>query len=348
MHAISARFLVLFLALVFGSAHAGDVRRIADASGREIALPAEIKRVYAAGPPASVFVFAIAPEKLIGWTRAMRPDEAAFLPPQYANLPELGRLTGRGNTANVEVVLAAKPDLIVDAGSTAPSFVSLAQRVETQTGIPYLLFDGRFSETARTFRLLGAALNEAARGEMLAAYVENTLSVIREKIARAPAGKKPRVYYARGANGLTTALQGSINVEALELLAAVNVAGKSEVSGGLTPVSFEQVLAWNPDVIVTTDEVFYYHTARQDARWANLPAVKARRIYLSPRLPFGWFDFPPGPNRLIGVLWFAHILYPDLFRDSLPAAVKKFYTLFYHREPADAEVDALLNPKDAP
>ena len=51
---------------------------VTDATGREIRPPAKVERVYAAGPPASLLVFAIAPDKLIGWTRAMRPNEAQF------------------------------------------------------------------------------------------------------------------------------------------------------------------------------------------------------------------------------------------------------------------------------
>src|SRR5262249_15374305 len=95
---------------------------VVDATGREIKPPAKVERVYAAGPPASMLVFAIAPDKLLGWTRAFRTNEAEFVDPRYAALPELGRLTGRGNTANVEVILKAKADLIVDSGFTGEPF----------------------------------------------------------------------------------------------------------------------------------------------------------------------------------------------------------------------------------
>lgn len=73
-----------------------------DSAHRAVLLPSSVERVYAAGAPASVMVYALAPEKLIGWTRAIKPDERPFFPERYADLPELGRLTGRGNTANVE------------------------------------------------------------------------------------------------------------------------------------------------------------------------------------------------------------------------------------------------------
>lgn len=91
-------------------------REITDATGRTIAIPARVQRIYTAGPPASVLVFAVAPDKLIGWTTPFRAAERPFVAPRYADLPTLGRLTGRGNTANVEVVIAAKPDVIVDYG----------------------------------------------------------------------------------------------------------------------------------------------------------------------------------------------------------------------------------------
>ena len=83
-------------------------RDIKDDAGRTVMIPAKVERVYGAGPPASMLAFALAPEKLIGWTSHFRPAERPFVPEKYANLPALGRLTGRGNTANVEVVLAAK------------------------------------------------------------------------------------------------------------------------------------------------------------------------------------------------------------------------------------------------
>jgi iron complex transport system substrate-binding protein len=47
----------------------------------------------------------LAPEKMIGWVRTPSPAEKAFLAESVRELPEYGRLTGRGGTANFEVVL---------------------------------------------------------------------------------------------------------------------------------------------------------------------------------------------------------------------------------------------------
>jgi iron complex transport system substrate-binding protein len=112
---------------------AGDPRLVVDAAGRRAAVPATVTRVFAAGGPASIFLYTLAPEKLLGWNRALSPEEQAFLPPRFAALPSLGRLTGRENTASIEGVLGARPDLILDYGAITPTYAALADRVQAQT-----------------------------------------------------------------------------------------------------------------------------------------------------------------------------------------------------------------------
>ena len=74
--------------------------------------------MFPAGPPAAILLYTLAPDLLLGWPRANRPEECAYMLPDVCARPEVGRLTGRGNTANLETVIALKPDLILDVGST--------------------------------------------------------------------------------------------------------------------------------------------------------------------------------------------------------------------------------------
>src|SRR5262249_46866986 len=145
------------------SAMAG--RLVTDSAGRQVEVPDRIERVIAAGPPASVLMTIVAPEKLIGWNRKPPPEELPYLPSVVRNLPEIGRLTGRGGTANLEVIMAAKPDLILDFGSVSDTYISLADRVQNQTGIPYLLIDGRFARTLAALRLVGGILGVNQRAK---------------------------------------------------------------------------------------------------------------------------------------------------------------------------------------
>lgn len=312
---------------------------VTDAAGRAIPIPDTVARVFPAGPPAAILLYAVAPDLLLGWPRPNRPDECAFMLPDICKRPVLGRLTGRGNTANLETVLALKPDLILDVGSTSATYVSLAERVQEQTGIPYALLDGRFEATAPTLRKVGELIHRQAAADALAAYAEQTITTIKARIDPIPAEQRPRVYYARGPRGLDTALGGSINVETIEFLGARNVA--AERKGGLASVSMEQVLVWNPDIIVTIDADFAANV-RNDPQWASVAAVHAGRVYLSPTLPFGWVDFPPSVNRLIGLWWLAKILYPAQFPEDMKALMRDFYTRFYHVTPSDADIARVL------
>lgn len=314
---------------------------VTDATGRALQIPAMVTRVLPAGPPAAILLYTLAPELLLGWPRAGRAEECAFLLPDICTRPEVGRLTGRGNTANLEAVLALKPDLILDVGSTAPTFVSLAARVQDQTKIPYALLDGRLDAAAATYRLLGALTHRDA--EPLAAYAEQTLVTVHARVNRIPENERPRVYYARGPRGLETGLGGSINVETLEFLGARNVA--AEQKGGLAVVSIEQVLAWNPQIIITIDRDFAANVG-SDPQWATVKAVRRGRVHLSPKLPFGWVDFPPSVNRLIGLWWLAKILYPEHFPEDLRELTRDFYAKFYHVTPSDADIDRVLAGRD--
>ncbi len=324
------------LASLVTRAHAAGT--VTDAAGRAVPIPDKVTRAFPAGPPAAITLYTLAPDLLLGWPRANRPEEREFLLPDIGARPEIGRITGRGNTANLEVVLALKPDLIVDIGSTDGTYVSLADRVQEQTGIPYALLDGRFGSIAASYRTLGRLTGRQREGDALAEYAERTVTTITGRIASIPPDKRPAVYYARGPRGLETGLGGSINVETIELLAR-NVAGATR--GGMARVSIEQVLLWNPDVIITIDMEFAA-AVRGDPVWSSLAAVRAGRVHLSPKLPFGWVDFPPSVNRLIGLWWLAKILYPDRFPEDLRALTADFYQRFYHVRPSERQIDRVL------
>jgi iron complex transport system substrate-binding protein len=317
-------------------AHAATVT---DATGRAVTIPDNIERVFAAGPPAAIVLYTFAPELLLGWTRSPEPAQCEFLGAGACDKPEVGRLTGRGNTTNLEVLLKFKPDLILDVGTVNDTYISLATSVQQQTGIPYVLLDGRFAASAQLYRQLGEITHRQVQAEEFARYTENTVATIKNRIDKIPVDQRPKVYYGRGPNGLETGLGGSINVETIEFLGARNVA--AERQGGMATVSVEQVLAWDPDVIITIEPTFAANL-RSDPAWAPIKAVKTGRIYLSPKLPFGWVDFPPSVNRLIGLWWLAKTLYPDQFPEDLRPLTHEFYRRFYHVTPTDTQIDRVL------
>jgi iron complex transport system substrate-binding protein len=329
--------LALLLVLAPLAAHA---RTIVDSAGRKVEVPNRIEKVFAAGPPASILLYVLAPEKMTGWPDPPRPEERPFIAGKYRDLPALGRLTGRGGTANLEVVLKVAPDLIIDFGSVRDTYASLADNVQEQTKIPYVLIDGRLEATPKALRLLGEILGVEERAERQAAYVEATFAEIDAVLAAVPADKRPRVYLARGPDGLETGVVGSINAEIIERAGGRNVA---EAAGqrGLVRVSMEQVIAADPEIILTWDRNFFGKIF-DDPLWAGIRAVRDKKVYLAPTAPFGWIDRPPSLNRVIGLRWLAGLFYPDRLKQDLRETTRSFYRLFYHVEPSDAELDTLI------
>lgn len=338
LRGLGAPFL-LILVLLLGLAQAARAREIVDATGRTVTVPDAPARVFAAGPPAAVLLYALAPDRMLGWVRAPRDEDKPFLLPSTHDLPELGRLTGQGGTVNLEVLLAAEPDLIVDFGTVNDTYIDLANRVQDQTGVPMILIDGSFANTPAAIRQLAEVLGVPERGEQLAAWAEAQLARVDTVLAGVPEEARPKVYLARGPEGLETPARGSINAEIVERVGGVNVA-VGETRGLITP-SLEQVIAWAPDTILTIDRSFA-EAVRGNPDWLAVPAVAQGRVFLAPSAPFGWIDAPPSVNRLIGLAWLLHTFYPDKVEGDLRAEVRDFYRLFWQVEPDEAQLDRLL------
>jgi iron complex transport system substrate-binding protein len=329
--------LTLLLVLAPLLAHA---RTVVDSAGRKVEVPDKIEKVFAAGPPASILIYMLAPERMTGWPNPPTPEERPFIAEKYRDLPALGRLTGRGGTANLEVVLKVAPDLIVDFGSVRDTYASLADNVQAQTRIPYILIDGRFEATPKALRLLGEVLGVGERAERQAAYVEAIFAEINAVLKTVPAGKRPRVYLARGPDGLETGVVGSINTEIIERAGGRNVM-QAAGQRGLVRASMEQVIAADPEIVITWDRNFF-DKVYGDPLWAGIKAVRDKRVYLAPTAPFGWIDRPPSLNRVIGLKWLAGLFYPDRLNHDLRETTRSFYRLFYHVDSSDAELDTLM------
>jgi iron complex transport system substrate-binding protein len=309
-----------------------------DDAGRSVAIPDKVHHVFPAGMPAAILLYTLAPERLMGWPGANPAEACAYLSAETCSKPELGHLTSRNHRVDLGSVTARKPDFILDVGATDGRFATLADAVQKQTGIPYVLLDGRVLSLSTTYEKLGHLIGRDAEGADFADYCNQTLAVVTNSIAFVTADKRPKVYYARGPNGLTTGLGGASQMESIELLAR-NAGGG--IQGGLADVTVEQVRQWEPDVIVATDADFAARVG-DDPSWAAVKAVRERRVYRIPRLPFGWLDAPASANRLLGLWWLGKLLYPNHFKQDLREITRDFYAKFYHVTPSAQQIERLL------
>lgn len=315
-------------------------RTIVDAAGRAVNVPDVISRVMPAGPPASVLLYVLAPEKLVSWVHAPMAEDREFLLPMVRSLPTTDRLNDGSTEVDLGSLLVTRPDIIIDVGTVNEAYVASADRIQELTGIPYVVVDGRLPRTADSLRQVGDLLGVSNRAEELAQYAEHTFETLSSDLASIAPAARPLVYYGRGHDGLQTGLGGSINLEVLDILGARNVAGTRP--GGLVKVSPAQVRDWDPQVILAAAPEFA-ESARTDPRWAEIAAVRERRIYETPMRPFGWFESPPGVNRLLGIAWLKEILYPGAFDLDLEAEARAFFKLFYQVDLSDRQLATLLD-----
>lgn len=309
-------------------------------------LPDEINRIMPAGPTADVLVYVLAPAKLIAWST---PHQRGLVIARAGRVPVVGRLSGPTPTIGPEGVVQLRPDVIVDAGMVSPERAAFADQMQQRTGIPYVLVDDSIARMPAMLRSMGAVFGVASRAEDLASYAEHAIAGLRGRLLIRPADQRPRVYFGRGPDGLETAMPGSPAAQVIDEAGAINVAGVLG-RGARIAVTREQLLEWNPEIIIAEQRSFYDALLRSPA-WRDLPAVRAKRVYLMPSEPFGWIDEPPGVNRLIGLYWLSGLFYEDATQDDMHAVTPEFYDKFYGIKLTPAQSEAMLGPagvKSAP
>jgi iron complex transport system substrate-binding protein len=335
---VHAALLLLIVGTVPG--RAAD---FTDSGGRRMMLPDRIGRVMAAGPSAEVLIFALAPNKLVGWAQL---PQRGYLPAKYARLPVVGRLTGPNPTASVETVKRLRPDIIIDCGVVDPARVAFADQMQQATGIPYILVDDGIGRMPAILRTIGAILGVAARGDDLGLYAEYAIDALRGRLlVESPSGRR-RLYFGRGPSGLVPALPGTRAGEAIGESGAINVAAALGPAQPAT-MTAEQLRQWDPAVIIAEDRSFY-ESLRRDPAWRGLTAVRKKAVYLAPSAPFGWIDGPEGINRLIGLYWLSALLYPEDNQADLREQVSDFYQKFYGTKLSDKQVEAMVRPAGIP
>lgn len=320
------------------------VREIIDDANRKVKIKKDIQKVFSTSPLGTIAIYTLDPNKLAGWNNELSQKEKEYILPKYHDLPVLGGWFGK-NTGNIEEILKVAPDIVISMGTISETDISLADRIQEQLNIPVILIEGEMTSLDKAYIFLGELLGDKKRAKELANYCKTTVEDVQCRAQEIPKENKLRVYYAEGPKGLETDPEGSIHTRVLEMVGGINVAKVKDKGGsGRSNVSMEQLLAWDPDVIIAWDESQggYYEGILRDPAWADIKAVKNGQVYTIPNKPFDWFDRPPSVNRILGLKWLSNLLYPEYFPWDIRKEVKDFYKIFYHYDLNDDEIDDLL------
>ena len=323
-----------------------ETREITDMAGRKVTVPTaeNIKSVFSTGPVAAIFLYMVAPDKLLGWNYELNDVEKSIILDKYQDLSNFGM----GDAVNYEAVIAANPTIAINSGKINDAMVSDCDALSESLGIPVVAVDNELNNSAEAFRFMGELLGVEDHAEELAQYAEQVFTDI-NALSDIPEEKKVSVYFGNGEDSLETAPRGSQHAQILDAINAVNVADLELGDGSRVQISAEQLLAWDPDVIVVNGEPKADKSGNSAAEdilsnpdYASLKAVQDQKVYGTPNAPFSWVDRPAGPNRLIGMRWFSALIYPEYIKCDINEEIHKFFDLFYHVDLSDEQLENVL------
>jgi iron complex transport system substrate-binding protein len=319
-------------------------REITDMAGRVMTVPVEIDTVFSANPISAIYLYTLVPDKLLGWNYELNDVERSIILEKYHSLPNFGM----GDATNYEAVIAAGPTIAVNVSPINDGAIDQSDKLAESLGIPVIMISNKLEDAPGVYRFMGDLLGVGDQAEMLAAYAEKTFSDIEGMVI--PEEEKVRIYYGNGEFSLETAPAGSSSGQIIDMVNAINAADLELGDGSRVQISLEQLLKWDPDVIVVNGEPKADLSGGAAAKaimnnsdFASLKAVKNKMVFGTPNAPFSWVDRPPGPNRIIGMRWLAKKIYPDYFSFDVDDEVREFFRLFYHVELTDTDLARVYN-----
>lgn len=242
--------------------------------------------------------------------------------PSIINLPNMGT----AKEFNTESCVAAAPDVVflpMKLKKTADTLESL--------GIKAVVVNPEDQSLLKEcIELVGKITNTSGRSDALNNSIDTFLADTKAKIT---GENTPLVYLAGNSSVLSTA--GS-NMYQDTLL--TNAGGKNAASE-LTDtywanVSYEQILAWNPDyIVIAADATYSVDDILNDANLADCNAVKNKKVVKLPDNIEAWDS--PVPASFLGSIYIASVLHPEkVTKDFYEECVTKFYESFYGFTPA--------------
>ena len=332
--------MVVALSVAVGLSTGGATEPIelVDQTGRTVRIEEPVERLASVYGSGTYYVYALGVQARLvaGWYLGVK-GLAQATEAMHRLEPRLAELLLFGDP-NVEELVSRGVDLVMVDGSR---HAALADQMG-ELGVPVLQYrvetPGALLEA---MRLTGAALgpDATARAEAFIADYEQVVARVTEVLAGVPEDERARVLFL-GTDASKVA-SGAM-YQSLLIEAAGGVSVTEGLVGYWNEVGLEQILLWNPDVILIPP----YGPLQPDdllasADWAAIGAVRDGRVHRLPRL-IAPMDAPV-PESLLGVLWIAETLYPDLVDLDLAEEAVRFYATYYDYDLTGAELERLTS-----
>ena len=258
----------------------GKPMTVVDNSDREVTFYRPIERIVSTFPSLSRTIVEVdGADRLVGVSQyvAARWSKALLYLRVYPELKELPEV-GCFRAPNMEQMVLLKPDAIFVATYSGGFGAS---QIQEQTGIPVVAVSGSYPYEGKGgafdgYRVVGKVLGKEERAEELIACVNEEFDKVRAVTSEIPDDERVRVYYC---SELT---KPRSDFDPIEIAGGIDVAKESGYGWSL-PTTKEQVIEWNPDIILIhstgKSHTFSIEDVLSDPDLQSINAVKNGTVY---------------------------------------------------------------------
>lgn len=292
---------------------------VTDQAGREVTIEKEPEKLVSGYYISTSLLIALDLEDRLAGIEAKADKRPIYslAAPELISLPSVGS----AKEFDIEGCIALEPDLVILPLKLKDSVSTLEE-----LGIKVLLVNPENQELlTEMVHMIASATNRSKEADALLDFTKKQETILEEKLKNT---EKPSVYLAGNSSLLSTA------TDAMYQSSMISLAGGSNVASGIeddywVEISYEQLLTWNPEyIILASDADYSVEDVLNDPNLAGCTALKNQNVYRLPGDAEAWDS--PVPSGILGSLWLAGVLHPDLFtQNDCNAVINDYYETFY-------------------
>jgi iron complex transport system substrate-binding protein len=321
-------------------APAQSTREVVDATGHAVKIPMQVDRIADPWHANNAMVLMLGGADKIAAT-TVQAQRQPWLRRLYPRIDKVPAAFNAAGDLNIETLIGARPDVILMAyDGTLPKWSAAVEAYH----VPIIMMPNTslagLKETARiTGQVLGSS--EARMAAEYVRYFDDNIRRVTDITGKLAPAQRPKVLHTATAGILTVDGQGTVIDDWINVAGGINAA---DIAGNGRPVTMEQVVAWNPDIIIvgTAPNQQNRQAILDDPRWRQIAAVKNGRVLVNPSGAYLWDRH--SAEAALQVLWAAKVLHPDLFEFlDIKRETLQFYRKYFHYSLSDSEYESIVN-----
>jgi len=292
---------------------------VTDHLGREVIIEKKPERIVSGYYITSSMLIALGLEDNVVGIEAKANSRPIYSlsAPQLLDLPNVGT----AKEFNLEGCIALNPELVI-----LP--IKLKDAVESLEGLGINVIAVNPEDMdllKETLTMIGQATGTEDRANELLTYYDEKVAEVSKLSA---SGDQRKVYLGGNSDFLSTATGKMYQNYMIETAGAINAAGDIDDTYWAT-ISYEQLLAYNPGVIIIVPGANYTkEDLLKDDKLAPITAIKNKEIYTMPDRFEAWDS--PVPSGILGTMWLTSVLNEENYSfDTFKEDAAAFYETFY-------------------